>query len=76
VEIPRMTAMKTSPAVQIDRHRSQENSAGQRENEPEGVVAVTKKFTANNIRRPPRSRGAHTPRNVRTRSDVIGTSAG
>jgi hypothetical protein len=71
-----MTAMKMSPPVQIDRHRSQENSAGQRENGPEGVVAVMKKFTAKMTRRPPRISGAHTPRNVRTRSEVIGTSAG
>jgi len=71
-----MTAMKMSPPVQIDRHKSQEKSEGHRENGPEGVGDVTKKFTANTISRHPRIRGAHTPRNVRTRSDLIGTSAG
>jgi hypothetical protein len=76
VEIPRTIAMKMSPPVQIARHRSQEKSAGHRENGPDGVGDVRKKFAANRIRRPPRISGAHTPRNVRTRSEVIGTSAG
>jgi len=76
VEIPRTIAMKMSPPVQIARHRSHENSAGQREKGPDGVGEVRKKFTANAIKMPPRISGAHTPRNVRTRSEVIGTSAG
>ena len=68
--------MKMSPPVQTDLHTSQENSAGHREKGPDGVGDVTKKFTANAIKTPPRISGAHTPRNVRTRSEVIGTSAG
>ena len=76
VDIPRMIAMRMSPPVQRDRHRSQENSAGRRESGPGGVVEERKKFTANRMTRAPRISGAYTPRNVRSRPEIIGTSTG
>src|SRR5206468_1363812 len=75
VEIPRTTPTKTSPPAHAARHASHEYPLGHAGSDV-GAEVAARKFAASAITRPPRISGIQTPRNARTRGDIIAPSTG